>query len=209
MAKRKNPGPGRTRGLDTYPAFMPAMTLIERRGRGRPPKMPASEIVGRAYNYRGMFWWYRLHGNKKDPTKNEWVRDKPQPWAIQLLASQNAADAEGALESNSQNQALRPLIPLILKVLGERSCPKTTEKKLDFLADSLAGVGVVSPRRSRDICASARSKEKTKSQYKIIRHEYYVECECGYIGPACENACRKCGAEIPFLFVPDSGLGFP
>lgn len=208
MAKRKNPGLGRTRGLDTYSSFLPEATLNEHRGRGRRAKMPASEIIGRASNYRGMFWLYRLHENKKDPTKNEWVRDQPQPWVIQLLASKNAAEVEGVLEC-SQNQALRPLIPLILKVLGERSCPKMTEKKVDFLADSLAGVGVVSPRRSRDICARARSEERAKSPYKIIRHEYYVECECGFKGPARDNACRKCGAEIPFLFDLDSGLGFP
>ena len=208
MAKRKNSVIARKTGLDSFSAVTNQMALTERRGRGRRAKMPASEIIGRANNYRGMFWLYRLHENKKDPTKNEWVRDQPRPWVIQLLASKNAAEAEDVLEC-SQNQALRPLAPLILKVLGERSFPKMTEKKVDFLADSLAGVGVVSPRRSRDICARARSEERAKSPYKIIRHEYYVECECGFKGPACDNACRKCGAEIPFLFDLDSGLEFP
>ena len=27
-----------------------------------------------------------------------------------------------------------------------------------------------------------------------------IECSCGYQGPARDNACRKCGAEIPLSF---------
>ncbi len=55
------------------------------------------------------------------------------------------------------------------------------------------------PCTSRDICARERASERKKSPYKIVRHEYYVECSCGYKGPAHDNACRKCGAEIDFL----------
>src|SRR5437867_6072956 len=68
--------------------------------------------------------------------------------------------------------------------------------QINFLADSLAGTGIVSPRRSRDICAAERAKEKRT--HRIIRFEFYVECSCGYKGPSENHACRKCGATISF-----------
>jgi hypothetical protein len=81
MAKRKNLARTLSRGLDTVSAVTPAVALTEHRGRGRPVKMLASEIMGRADNYRQVFWHYRLHSNKKHPSRNKWVRDKPHPWA--------------------------------------------------------------------------------------------------------------------------------
>jgi len=64
-----------------------------------------------------------------------------------------------------------------------------TPIQIHFLADSVAGQGFVTPRRSREICAEERAKKK----YFIVRREYYIECSCGYKGPALDGACRDCG----------------
>lgn len=93
------------------------------------------------------------------------------------------------------------MIPLILEVVNGRSFPKTPEAQFDFLADSIAGLGQPRPRTSREICAAERAKSGPKSQYEILRYEYYVECSCGYKGPALDNACRKCKASIPIAEV--------
>lgn len=62
----------------------------------------------------------------------------------------------------------------------------------------------------RDVCRRGRAKQRAKSPYHILRYEYYVECSCGYEGPARDNACRKCGAEInllPEMLWGTGGLG--
>jgi hypothetical protein len=63
----------------------------------------------------------------------------------------------------------------------------------------LAGRPIVEARTSRDICAKGLAEEKAKSPNKILRREFYVECSCGFKGPALNNACRKCRAQISFL----------
>lgn len=103
----------------------------------------------------------------------------------------------------------RHLAPLILKVRNEKKFPKRREPQINFLADSLAGLGLISPRRSRDICDRERAQERKKSKHKIIRREYYIECSCGYKGPARDNACRKCGAELPLLLDMAWGVRWP
>jgi hypothetical protein len=140
-----------------------------------------------------MFWDYRL-----DKKKKEYVRDKPSGWAVRLLASKTIEDVERAFQMRplSVQNEFRPIFPLILQVLCERSFPKKPETQLDYLADSIAARGNVAPRTSRDICEKERAKERRKSPHQILRHEYYVECSCGYKGPARDNACQKCGAEI-------------
>jgi hypothetical protein len=181
----------------------PLDAFSEKRRRGRPG-VGASEIVLRAENYRRMFWDYRL-----DKKKKEYVRDKPSEWAVQLLASKTLEDVERAFGSRSlsiQNE-FRPLFPLILQVLHEPAFPKKPETQLDFLADSIAARGEVAPRTSRDICEKARAQVLRKSRHKILRHEYYVECSCGYKGPARDNACRKCGAGIGLAFEGLMGPG--
>jgi hypothetical protein len=183
MAKRKKSQPKAERPLDAF---------SERRPRGRPGVRP-SEVALRAQNYRRMFWDYRL-----DKKKKEYVREKPSGWAMQLLASITVEDVERAFQAQSlsiQNE-FRPLFTLILQVLHERSFPKKPETQADFLADSIAARGDVAPRTSRDICEKERAKQRKKSRHRILRHEYYVECSCGYKGPARDNACRKCGTEI-------------
>ena len=151
----------------------------EKRGRGRPWKIRASEVSGRAYNYRLIF---------------------SQTWDVlgkELLRARTEEDVTQALEKDGRYISdFRPIAPLILKVLREREFPKRREAQINFLADSLAARGVVSPRRSRDICAKELAKERAKSPHKILRREFYIECSCGYKGPARDNACRTCGALI-------------
>lgn len=97
------------------------------------------------------------------------------------------------------------LAPLILKVLRDPKFPKTPEAQANFLADSLAGRGLVSARRSRDIC----SAERTKPINYIIQQDYYIQCTCAYKGPALYGKCPKCGTDKlhPKLLLALRGLG--
>jgi len=85
----------------------------------------------------------------------------------------------------------------VLLLIRHRKFPKKKDAQINFLADSLGGRPELSLRRSRDICEKERAKQRQKSKHKIIRNEFYIECTCGYQGPALDNACPKCGAEIP------------
>lgn len=85
----------------------------------------------------------------------------------------------------------------VYAVVHDPRFPKARGKaQVRFLADSLGGGDLLTPRRSRDICAQERAKAK-KAQH-IIRFEYYVECSCGYKGRSLDHACKKCGAQIVF-----------
>ena len=178
MAKRKKPARQPQEPLDTF---------SKKRGRGRPG-VRRSEIAGRGYHYRllfGQIW--------------DWAGDK-------LVQAKTEEDVIKALEpGESYKRTLLCVASLIPKVVADPKFPKRRQAQINFLADSLAGLGAVSPRRSRDICEQERAKQRKKTRYRIIRREYYIECTCGYKGPAQDDACRKCGAEIPFYF---GGLGF-
>jgi hypothetical protein len=158
--------------------------LREKRGRGRPYEVIHSEVIGRAENYRQTlgYVWPALQ--------------RP------LLAASTVEEVTEAFESHASSY-VREFIPRlaedILNVVREPKFPKRADPQINFLADSLAGRPNVEPRTSRDICAKERAKERGKSVHKIIRKEFYVECSCGYKGPAKNNGCRKCGAEISFL----------
>lgn len=158
-----------------------APRLASERGRGRPPKISSSVVYGRAEHWRGIL---------------EQVWDRLWP----LLSN---AHSEGEVTKAFQDGAspydqyfVPSLAALTLQVLQESTSPKRPKPLQRFLADSLAGVGVVTPRRSRDICAKERAKRK--SAHHILRYEYYVECSCGYGGRSKDHACPKCGAEILF-----------
>jgi hypothetical protein len=81
-----------------------------------------------------------------------------------------------------------PVAELILKVIQEPTFPKTPEAQIRFLADSLGARGHRSARRSRDIC----SAERKKVVYWIMRQDFYIQCSCGYEGPALRGACPNC-----------------
>ena len=85
---------------------------------------------------------------------------------------------------------------LILSILKDPNFPKTDRGRINFLADSAAGLPEVSPRRSRDICAAERAR--LKREHHIIRYEYYIKCSCDFEGPSMNHACPLCGAKIVF-----------
>jgi hypothetical protein len=167
------------RKADSGPQI-PLDTVFEKRGRGRRG-VRASEITGRSHNYRTIFG-YLWDGLR-----------------VPLSEAKDEADVIKAFDEKAQpymREFMPMLAGLVLKVIREPKFPKRRDAQINFLADSLAGYGTISPRRSRDICDQERARERAKSKYKIIRKEFYIECSCGYKGPARDNACRKCGAEI-------------
>lgn len=173
MAKPKNPQK-RTRN--------PLDRVSVKRGRGRPFKVVRSAVSGRASNYRGLLprIWNELEGP--------------------LLAAKTPEDVVKAFEAaHPGSNEFPPLAQLILEVIRDPHFPARQKARINFLADSVAGVGLVRPRRSRDICAEERAaKEEAKRAPYIIRYEFYVECSCGYRGHSENHACRKCGATIVF-----------
>ena len=109
-----------------------------------------------------------------------------------LLAAQSPGDVTRAFEA--LGLVSTSFVPhwseLILKIIQDRRFPRVRAKaQREFLADSLGAQGAVTPRRSREICA----EERTKKSHFIVRREYYIECTCGYKGPALEGACPDCG----------------
>jgi len=156
-------------------------TVFEKRGRGRPQNIPRSWLIGRADNYRDnliQIWQKLGEPLLKAETKEEVIttlRDQGQPYAHNFVS----------------------LAAEILTLIHGPEFPKRPKARIGFLADSLAGMPTIAARTARDICAKERAKQRAKSPHKIIRKEFYIECECGYEGPALANACRKCGATIP------------
>jgi hypothetical protein len=151
------------------------------RPRGRPPKISASEVYGRADHWHNVLVevWDRLWPLLSNARSEEEV---------------TKAFQEGA--SLYHGYFVPGLSALTLEVLLEPTLPKRPASLQRFLADSLAGVGVVTPRRSRDICAQER--EKRKRAHHILRYEFYIECSCGYQGQSRNHGCPACGTKIEF-----------
>ncbi|MDA2914103.1 hypothetical protein MYX77_09125 [Acidobacteriia bacterium AH_259_A11_L15] len=148
---------------------------LRKRGPGRPG-VSKSETQGRAYDYR-----LTLEQHWNDV-------------AEAFLMSQSEEDfnrAFGKAPEYLRRKFVRNLFPTIVKIRKDLKFPKTPKKQMDFFADSLAGLGIISPRRSRDICAEGRKQEV----HSIIRQDFYIECTCGYEGPAKFGACPKCGTK--------------
>ena len=151
------------------------------RGRGRPPKIRASEVWGRAEHWRGVLaqvWdrlWPVLSNVRNEEEVTKAFQDGASPYHSYFVPGLSA---------------------LTLQVLRERTLPKRREPLQRYLADSLAGVGVVTPRRSRDICAQER--ENRRRAHHILRYEFNIECSCGYKGCSKDHACPKCKAKISF-----------
>ena len=168
MLKREKPASKAKKALDT---------ISWKRGRGRPGVRP-SGVSGRSYHYRLIFRqiWERL----REP----------------LLTATTDEDVTRVLEGfgTPYSREFAPtLSPLILQVIREPRFPKGPEAQMGFLADSLAGRGWISPRRSRDICQ--RERIMSKKEHCIIRQDYYIECTCGYKGPGLYGKCPKCGTD--------------
>jgi hypothetical protein len=157
-------------------------TFSEKRGRGRPQSIQRSWVIGRANNSR--FSLAQVWPKLCDP----------------LSAAQTVEEVTAAFENYGRpyaGQFVPWFVGDILALIRDANFPKRPKARIGFLADSLAGRPNVSFRSSRDICVKERAKQRAKSTHKIIRKEFYIECECGYQGPALDDACRNCGAEIP------------
>jgi len=158
-------------------------STFPKRGPGRPTDIDRQAIFGRADNYRGIL-------------KNVWERFSPH-----LLKAASLDDVVKAIhEAMPYESEFTPLASLILNVIKARDFPKTQKGQISFLADSVAALGLVSPRRSRDICAAERAKQKRA--HHIVRAELYIECSCGYRGHSLDHACPECKTGIPGWLVP-------
>jgi hypothetical protein len=204
MAKRTKEPAKQKKVLDTNSAKQPRRAkkkkrtpithnpFAVKRARGRPAKIAASTVTGRANNYR-----YQL--------KQVWEHLEGP-----LVSAQTEDEVKAALETHARVYAYSYVpfqVPDIFALIRDKQFPKDSEARINFLADSLGGRPQLTFRSSRDLCGRERAKERAKSPYQILRHEYYVECSCGYKGPALDNACRECGAGINMLQEMLSGTG--
>jgi len=146
----------------------------KKRGRGRPREIDPRTVVGSADAHRAHFtqFWPKL--------------------GARLLSAQSAEEVARAVRENAAaiSASLDPHSELILRIRNDPKFPRVrSASQIHFLADSLGGQGYVTPRRSREICAEERAKQR----HVIVRKEFYIECSCGYEGPALEGCCRDCG----------------
>jgi hypothetical protein len=146
-----------------------------------PKQRRLSEISNRAY---GMGLIFELNQECID-----WEK---------LEGATTAQDIQVALGNVSEAYGNRlPSNDFLLTVVRERTFPKARRKaQIRFLAKSCATFGDTTPRRSRDLCEEANRLEQNKAKGQIIRQEFYVECTCGYSGPACDGGCPSCGARL-------------
>jgi hypothetical protein len=148
-----------------------------KRARGRPPTIDPSWVRGSADRYR--IWLERNWNEVRAP----------------LLAAQTEQEVTNAFQSGeSGREEFVPLVSVILGVLKDQKFPKRKKAQINFLADSIAGGEVVTPRRSRDICAEERKADAQR--YMILRYEYWIECSCGYKGQSENHRCKRCGAVL-------------
>jgi len=146
----------------------------DKRRRGRPYVIDPQTVIDSAETY------------------GSWLR---QFWPKLGHALLTARSPEGIAEAIEQHApdlsaSLAPFPGLMLSILQDRRFPGVRkEAQIQFLADSMGGQGLITPRRSREICA----RERNKVRHVILRREFYIECSCGYKGPALDNACPDCG----------------
>lgn len=174
---RKRDGRGNTKEARHLNTMSP-----KKHHRGRPQEIPRNWITGRAYDLRIQLQqvWSKLGGP--------------------LLAAKTEEEVKAAFEEYGSAYAsnfVPERVPDVFILIRDPKFPKKKEAQINFLGDSLGGRPNLSLRRSRDICEQERAEQRRKTKHKIIRNEFYIECTCGYKGPAVDNACRKCGAEIP------------
>jgi hypothetical protein len=131
---------------------------VDKRQRGRPGIAPDErrQILGRAENFR-----YILSETSRDPDK-----DKPESlWdrvREQLLKARTEAEITKVFEQERYGQNFVPhLSRQILKTIRDPRFPKSPDAQANFLADSIAALARVTPRRSRNICQQARSEQRS------------------------------------------------
>jgi len=147
--------------------------LPQKRRRGGQPKVDPDMVLGSAEALRRQFAYAWPSLGKR------------------LLAANSAAEVWEIVKSGKGiiSNSDMAFSELLFEVLREPTFPRfRTKSQLTFLADSLGASGVVTPRRSRDICSAQRRKVR----HMIVRQDFYIECTCGYEGPAKFGKCPKC-----------------
>ena len=142
--------------------------------RGRPRLIEPSVVIESAGTYAG------------------WLRQYWPKLGQRLLSAQSVEELNHDIQQEAPDigASLAPLAALMLTTIHDRRFPQfRSEAQIQFLADSMGAQGLVTPRRSREICA----KERNTIKHVIVRREYYIECSCGYKGPALNGECRNCG----------------
>jgi hypothetical protein len=168
------------KGKKALDAFSSATTNSKKNNRGRKRKLPWSTVTGRASSYQ-----FQLGG----------VWDS---LGTPLLAAKTEEEVTKAFNQFGQPYAgnfVPGLSSDILLLLKDEDFPQRTIPQIKFLARSLAGTPTLSFRRARDICEMEALREKHKSSYRILRREFFIECSCGYKGPALDDGCPGCGAQ--------------
>lgn len=163
----------------------PLNEFSRKRERGRPPIVPADLVRSCADNYRILL--ERGWNNLAEP----------------LLAAETEQEVANILRTAAlgYQHEISLLGPLIFQIKRDLKFPKRKKAQMNFLADSIAGGGKVTPRRSRDICAEERARDAQR--HYIVRYEYWIECSCGYQGRSENHSCRKCGAVLPYPNAPE------
>ena len=181
--KKRRKSHGKT-GIKTIDRFSSAATNQTRSKRGRRPMLPQDAVTLRASTYERELneVWETLERPLLNSKTSHEVTE-----AFKKSAGFCAADFVPRLSSD------------ILLLLKDPDLPQRALPRTRFLARSLGGRPNLSFRRSRDICEEVDREEKRKSPYRILRREFYIECSCGYRGPALDDGCRKCGAQPPVL----------
>ena len=177
--RRKFQGKKSTKTLAT---FSSAATNQPKSKRGRKRMLPEDTVTGHASNFERELneVWERL--------------EKP------LLVSKTSHEVTEAFKKFAEYCAVDFVPRLssdILSLLNDPDFPQRALPRTRFLARSLGGRPNLSFRRSRDICEEVDRKARQKSPHRILRRELYIECSCGYRGPALNDGCRKCGAQPP------------
>jgi hypothetical protein len=169
-------------GIKTLDAFSRKAINQSKDGRGRPNLLPPDTVTGHAFNFE-----FQL---------NE-VWESLEKHLLNSKTSDEVTEAFKKFAGPYDREFVPRLSSDILLLLNDPDFPQHPLPRTRFLARSLAGRPVLSFRRSRDICEKADRKDKRKSPHHLLRREFYIECSCGYRGPALDDCCRKCGAAPP------------
>lgn len=126
--------------------------------RGRPARVDPGETLGRAENFRHIFG----QGGVWAQIAEAALRARTEAEAIAAFSAAGPYYAEQFTRGT--------MAGLVLATLNDRDFPKTrADAQARFLADSLAAMGDVSPRRSRQICLAERRKRDADPE------RYYAE----------------------------------
>ncbi len=139
-----------------------------------------------------------LSGSGTNSKKNNRGRKRKLPWSTVTGRASNYQFQLGQVWHSLRT-------PLLAAKTEEEVTKALSIPQIKFLARSLAGRPSLSFRSSRDICEKEALREKRKSPHRILRREYFIECSCGYNGPALDNDCPECGAQPQLSLVDWTG----